>query len=48
MVPPGAFKSRMRCGTALIDQYDFAGPGTINVKGKGPSRTWFLTGRRSL
>ena len=34
--------------TALFDKYDFAGPRTINVKGKGPSRTWFLSGRRSL
>ena len=34
--------------TALFDKYNFAGPRTINVKGKGPSRTWFLSGRRSL
>jgi adenylate cyclase len=34
--------------TALLDKYDFAGPMTINVKGKGPSQTWFLSGRRSL
>jgi adenylate cyclase len=34
--------------TALFDKYDFAGPRTINVKGNGPSRTWFLSGRRSL
>ena len=33
---------------ALFDKYDFAGPRTINVKGKGPSRTWFLSRRRSL
>ena len=32
--------------TALFDKYNFAGPRTINVKGKGPSRTWFLSGRR--
>ena len=34
--------------TALLDKYDFAGPMTINIKGKGPSQTWFLSGRRSL
>jgi len=34
--------------TALFDKYNFAGPRTINVKGKGASRTWFLSGRRSL
>jgi adenylate cyclase len=34
--------------TALLDKYDFAGPMTINVKGKGPAQTWFLSGRRSL
>jgi adenylate cyclase len=34
--------------TALLDKYHFAGPMTINVKGKGPSQTWFLSGRRSL
>jgi adenylate cyclase len=34
--------------TALLDEYDFAGPMTINVKGKGPAQTWFLSGRRSL
>ena len=34
--------------TALLGKYDFVGPMTINVKGKGPSQTWFLSGRRSL
>jgi adenylate cyclase len=34
--------------TALLDKYDFAGPTTIDVKGKGPSQTWFLSRRRSL
>ncbi len=34
--------------TALLDKYDFAGPMTIDVKGKGPAQTWFLSGRRSL
>ena len=34
--------------TALLDRYDFAGPMTINVKGKGPSQTWFLSGQKSL
>ena len=32
---------------ALLGKYDFVGPMTIDVKGKGPSQTWFLCGRRS-
>jgi len=27
---------------ALADNYDFAGPHIIDVKGKGPTRVWFL------
>jgi class 3 adenylate cyclase len=27
---------------ALADDYDFAGPHIIEVKGKGPTRAWFL------
>ena len=31
---------------ALFGKYEFAGPKTIDVKGMGPLRTWFLSGRR--
>ena len=44
----GTHSSHRSVRTALFDKYNFAGPRTINVKGKGPSRTWFLSGRRSL
>ena len=30
---------------ALADAYDFEGPQTIDVKGKGPTRVWFLLAR---
>ena len=33
---------------ALHDKYDFAGPRTVDVKGKGPSQTWYLCNRKSI
>jgi class 3 adenylate cyclase len=31
---------------ALHNKYDFAGPKTVDVKGKGPSQTWYLCNRK--
>lgn len=31
--------------TTLADEYDFDGPRNIDVKGKGPTRVWFLQAR---
>jgi adenylate cyclase len=33
---------------ALHDKYEFAGPRTVEVKGKGPSQTWYLCNRKSI
>jgi adenylate cyclase len=33
---------------ALYNKYDFAGPKTVDVKGKGPSQTWYLCNRKSI
>jgi len=33
---------------ALHDKYEFAGPRTVDVKGKGPSQTWYLCNRKSI
>jgi adenylate cyclase len=33
---------------ALHDKYDFVGPKTVDVKGKGPSPTWYLCNRKSI
>ena len=27
---------------ALCNDYRFAGPSTVDIKGKGPTRVWFL------
>ena len=33
---------------ALYNKYDFAGPKAVDVKGKGPSQTWYLCNRKSI
>jgi class 3 adenylate cyclase len=33
---------------ALHNKYEFAGPRTVDVKGKGPSQTWYLCNRKSI
>lgn len=43
---PGRIQVTAATYAALGDQYDFEPRGEIDVKGKGPMATWFLTGRK--
>lgn len=42
---PGRIQVTERTYTALRERYAFAERGIIEVKGHGPTRTWFLEGR---
>ena len=44
---PGHIQVTEAVRVALQDLYDFAGPMTVDVKGKGPSQTWYLCKRKS-
>jgi adenylate cyclase len=44
---PGRIQVTEAVRVALQDKYDFTGPRTVDVKGKGPSQTWYLRNRKS-
>ncbi len=44
---PGRIQVTEAVRAALLDKYNFAGPMTVDVKGKGPSQTWYLRSRKS-
>ncbi len=43
---PGRIQVSRAVHARLKDRFTFEARGTIDVKGKGPMETWFLTGRR--
>ena len=45
---PGRVQVNEAVWERLRDDYDLEERGTIEIKGKGAMRTWFLRGRKSL
>ena len=43
---PGRIQVTEAVREVLLEDYHFAGPSIIEVKGKGPTRVWFLGMRK--